>query len=167
MAKQKARYVVMTVYVFSGPNFAEHEECFAGWMTRDNVNSNEVYEPKTVENKIDMRSESKNAIPVIFDLKERKAIWVDVTTSRRSRACNNVENNKASIADTLEAFVSLDNKISLKELFELHTEARGELTEYPAEADTVFSLNDTVNDNDKANIVTPFDITKINSDFVV
>ena len=165
---QHARYALMSVLVFSGPTFAEHEECFAGWMTRDNVGSNEVYEPKTVQNKIDMRSETKRAIPVLFDLKERKAIWVDITMGNRrgtfNTMANNVESNKASIQETAEAFCNLNNKISLYELFELHAKARGEIVEDIRDADTVFSAEELDTD---LTVVTPFDITTINGFFLI
>jgi hypothetical protein len=177
LENDNVRYLVMNVMVFAGPTFKEHEECFAGWMSRNAVNSNEIYEPKTVEQKIDLRSDTRNSIPVIFDLKERKVIWTDINTSGRhfssagmfaikGASGNNVENNKADIEDMCEAFTNLDNKISLYELFELHIEARGQPTEFPAEADTVVSMDTTVYDNDNATVITPFDIAVINSEYM-
>jgi len=161
------RYVAMNVLVFSGPTFAEHEECFAGWMTRSNPNSNEIYDPQTVEQKIDLRSETKNVIPVIFDLKERKAIWTDISTTGKDfgysnygykRGGNNVESNQATIEDMVEAFTSLDNKVTLGELFKIHATARGNLVEDKDEADFVFGLTD--------GDVTPYNVTEINADYL-
>jgi len=175
LEKEKARYLVMNVHVFDGPTFAEHEECFAGWMGRDGVNDGSTYDPKTVQGKIDLRSDTKTSIPVIFDLKERKAIWADVNAQGRpfsnqyNTLPNNVANNKATIEDMCEAFVSLDNKISLYELFELHAKARGEVTKNMAEADTLFELDGSPAGMHKENatIVTPYDILDINSKYVV
>ncbi len=166
-ALAKGRYIAMHVMVYTGPTFAEHEECFAGWMTRDKVNSNEIYEPKTVEQKIDLRSGTKNVIPVLFDLKERKAIWADISTNGKrfntdssnwGRSGNNVENNRATIQDMVEAFVSLDNKITLGELFEIHAQSRGNIVTERKDADTVFAMDEGV---------TPYDITDINADYVI
>ena len=167
-ALEKGRYLAMHVLVYSGPTFAEHETCFAGWMTRNKVKSNEIFEPKTVQQKIDVRSATKNVIPVIFDLKERKAIWTDISTNGKrfntegdknwGRSGNNVENNKATIQDMVEAFVTLDNKISLGELFTLHANARGEIVEDREDADIVFAMDDAD--------ITPYDITDINSDYL-
>jgi hypothetical protein len=158
-----ARYVAMNVLVYSGPTFADHETVYAGWMTREHVNDNEIYEPRTVEQKIDLQSESKNAVPVLFDLVERKAIWVDVTTPRNSYGSgfggyngNNVENNAAAISDVLESFID-GNKLSLHELFTLHGKARGTLVESKEEADVVFSPYDGI---------TPYHINDINADFM-
>jgi hypothetical protein len=163
-SSKNIRYIAMNVFVFSGPTFAEHEECFAGWMTRNNPGSNEIYEPKTVDQKVDLRSASKNVIPVIFDLKERKAIWADISTnagrhdtSNWCRSANNVENNKATIRDMVSAFASLDNKITLGELFELHAKARGTIVADKDEALTVFAMDEGI---------TPYDITTINAGFI-
>lgn len=110
--KMGARYVVMNVFVYNGPDFSEHEKVYAGWMTRTHPGSNEIYDPKTVENKIDLASAGRNSIPVVFDLKERMAIWADLTTKMRTHSWgNNVESNRASIGETLEAMVNVGQQI--------------------------------------------------------
>jgi len=163
------RYVAMNVLVYSGPTFEEHDVCFAGWMTRDKVESNEIFDPKTVAQKVDLRSATKNVIPVIFDLKERKAIWADISTNGKrfnttpsadkwGTSGNNVENNKATIQDMVEAFTSLDNKITLGELFEVHGKARGTIVDNKEDADFVFAMDDAD--------VTPYDVTTINAEYL-
>jgi len=153
-----ARYLAMNVLVYSGPTFAEHEECFAGWMMRSSPKSNELFDAKTVEQKIGVRANSRNVVPVVFDLQTRKAIWTDISTSSRSYyGGNNVESNQASIQETLEAVIDSKHKLSLYELFELHATARGQSVDSQEKADTVFSL-------DKG--VTPFDMNLINSEYV-
>jgi len=153
-----ARYLAMNVLVYSGPTFAEHEECFTGWMMRSGPKSNEIFDAKTVEQKIDVRANSRNVVPIVFDLQARKAIWTDISTSSRSYyGGNNVESNQASIQETLEAVVDSKHKLSLYELFELHATARGQIVDSQEKADTVFSL-------DKG--VTPFDINLINSEYI-
>lgn len=163
----KIRYVAMMVYVYSGPSFAEHDTCFAGWMTRDYPNSNEIYDPKTVEYKIDLRSKSKNAMPVMFDLKTREAIWMDMTTNADRFDTNNygtsgncVDANRATIKEMIEAFTSLDNKVTLDELLRLHASVRGELVDKREDADFVASFDDDAD-------LTPYDIIRINSEFII
>ena len=157
--KKGARYLTMNVLVYSGPTFSEHETCFAGWMMRSKPKSNEVFEPKTVTQKIDVRANSRNVIPVVFDLLTRKAIWTDISTSSSYfHGGNNVESNRASIQETLESVIDAKHKLSLYELFELHATARGETVSTREEADTVFSLDTGV---------TPFDVNLINSEYVV
>ena len=155
-----ARYVAMNVLVYDGPTFAEHEECYAGWMTKDHPNKNDIFEPKTVEQKIDLTSSSRFAIPVIFDLKEKEAIWLDLTArdnyydSRSNHGGNNVENNSATIKDVITSSLSLDNKPTLYELYDMHSSSRGaELVDKKEDADTVFSMDEGI---------TPFDILDIN-----
>ena len=149
----------MNVYVFAGPNFADHEKCYAGWMTRKSVQSGEVYEPKTVKQKVDLTANSRNAIPVVFDLVERKAIWTDLSTTGRSHfGGNNIHSNQATVEQTLQAITSLDNKVNLYELFKMHAHARGTLVEDREDADVVFAMDEGV---------TPYDIATINSDFLV
>jgi len=157
-----ARYLAMNVLVFSGPTFKEHEACYAGWMTRAKPNSNEIYDPKTVEQKVDLASNSKNSIPVVFDLVERKAIWCDLNTNSRisfrgARVGNNIHSNKASIQQTLESIVKASNKVSLHKLFELHATARGEIVNTREEADTIFSLDEGT---------TPYDVNVISSEYI-
>lgn len=157
-ASNKARYVAMNVLVFSGPTFAEHSICYAGWMTREKPRSNEVFEPASVKQKIDVRATCRNIIPVVFDLQERRAIWVDLATSSNAfHYANNVESNRASIEEKLKAIVESRNKLSLYELFELHAMARGELVTDKEEAETIFGLNEGIG---------PYDINAINADYI-
>lgn len=156
-AAKHARYLAMNVQVFSGPSFADHETCFVGWMLRNKPNSNEIYEPATVEQRLDLDMPCRNVMPVLFDLQERQIIWVDLPVSRDGYYINNVENNAASIQQKLRAIVQADNKLSLYELFSLHAEARGELVEDKSEADTMFALDEGV---------TPFHVNTINSEFI-
>jgi len=154
-----ARYVVMNVLVYNGPTFAEHKKVYAGWMTRSKPKSNEIYDPKTVEQKIDLTSKSKNSIPVVFDLVERKAIWADLnTTNNYYYGGNNIESNRASIAESLEAIVTNANKVSLYELFTLHGESRGEIVDIKEEADIIFSISEGI---------TPYNISIINSEYLI
>lgn len=123
---KKARYVAMNVFVFSGPTFSEHEECFVGWMSRSKPNSNEIYEPSTVKHCINLVNPTDYVCPVIFDLKERKAIFVDMTKRiQTSFWGNNVESNQAGIEDILYAAVN-PKKMSLYDLFESHALARSQ-----------------------------------------
>lgn len=160
--KYGVRYVVMNVMIYSGPvTFAEHKTCYAGWMTRSKPRSNEVYQPKTVEQRIDIKSKSANCIPVVFDLVERKAIWTDLNYPGYTEwGGNNVDSNRPTIEQSLEAIVSIRNKVSLYDLFEMHANARGTLVDNPEEADVKFSVNDRTG-------VTPYDIVTINSEFVI
>lgn len=156
------RYVIMNVMVYYGQNFSEHEICYAGWMLREKPKSKEIYDPKTVVNKIDLRSESTNVVPMIIDLKTKEIIWVDLVTNgsqfdtgHYGTSGNNVESNKASIQDVLKAITSLDNKSTLHDLLTIHGDARGEIVDDEEEADIVYTVTFAKN------------INEINSDYLV
>lgn len=151
------RYVVMNTYVYSGPTFKDHSTCFGGWMTRSKPKSNEIYDAKTVECKVDLTSKSRACIPAVFDLYTREAIWCDLTFNQNAWQANNVENNAARTQDVLKSIVNLHNKFTLYDLFKLHAESRGELVSSKEEADIVFSLSDGI---------TPYDIMEINSEYL-
>lgn len=156
-AAQHARYLAMNVQVFSGPTFGEHETCFVGWMTRSKPDSNEVYEPAMVEQRLDLTAACRNMMPVVFDLEKHEVIWVDLPVSRDGYAINNVENNQANIQQKMQAIVQSDNKISLHDLFLLHAQARGEIVTDKSEAETVFAMDEGV---------TPFHVNTINAEFI-
>ena len=153
-----ARYVAMNVLVYSGPNFSEHEKCYAGWMMREKPKSNEIYEAKSVLQKVELRGECRNMIPAVFDTVERKMIYCDLATSSRTNwGGNNVESNAATIEETLRNIVSAKNKVSLYQLFHLHAEARGEIVTNKEDAENTFSIDEGI---------TPYSINEISSDFI-
>lgn len=166
-AKCGYRYVVMNVLVFSGPTFKEHDEVFAGWMTLDQPGKNGIFAPKQVQQKIDLTADTRNVVPVVFDLKERKVIWTDIQSNQRLRdavyRANNVESNRVGIEKSLEIIANrADTQFTLYELFASHAIARGETVDNPEDADVCFGFT-TV--NQKCD-VTPFDINTINSEYI-
>lgn len=120
------RYVVMNVNCFTHQKFSDLPECHAGWMIRQHPKSGEIFEPKTVLDRLDVRSESTFTVPMILDLQERKIIWVDTALKANARRNNNVHNNMSNIALFGKAFTELQ-KPNLYDLFSLHVLARGEL----------------------------------------
>ena len=153
------RYVAMNVFVFSGPSFGEHEICYAGWMTRNSPDSNAIYDPGTVVQKYNLTSNSRVSMPVVFDLHTREAVFVDSSpTIGRGRLGSNAENTSNPIKTMMKYMLESPDKVSLYELLSLHAEARGTIAENPGEADTVFSIEHGI---------TPFDVNKIQSEFIV
>jgi stress response protein SCP2 len=68
------RYVVMSINSFTQQPYCNIPECFAGYMIRQKPNSGEIYDPRTVQNKFDLASDTKIVCPMIFDLHEMKMI---------------------------------------------------------------------------------------------
>ncbi len=138
---QGVRYIVMTLNSYTQQPYCELPECFAGWMAREKADSGEIYEPKTVQDRLDVTADTRIAIPLIIDALERKVIWCDMALRRNPRLQNNVHGNLGGIGVTLQSLANI-NKSNLWELLTLHARARGEMVETPEGADTVFSVAD-------------------------
>ncbi len=133
----------MSVNCFTRQKFGDLPECSAGWMIRQKPNSGEIFEPKTVQNRLDVASPTTAVIPMILDLEERKVIWADVSMKINARQPNNVHHNLSTIGLFGKAFSEL-KKPNLYDLFALHVEARGELVTH-GKADRTFGLEDALN----------------------
>lgn len=157
------KYVAVEVYSYIGYDFSEMENCQFGFMTRNDINSGEIFEPKTVENIISLSAKSNNAIPAIFDCETHEMIWADVTGSLSrpyQTHLNNLEDNLYGATKTCYAICNM-NKASLYSLIELNGFARGEFVNDPNYADIIFS-NEIYTDH--ARTITAYDIDYIVSD---
>ena len=79
--KYGGRYVVNLLSYTDQP-YKDLPECFTGWMVRQYPGSGEIFEPSTVQDKVDITADTQISIPVILDLKERKLIWTDLSLTR-------------------------------------------------------------------------------------
>jgi hypothetical protein len=77
------RYVVMSLNSFTQQPYCDLPECFAGWMTRTHADSGEIFEPRTVDNKIDIASDTRICLPLIIDLFNMEVIWTDIALKNR------------------------------------------------------------------------------------
>jgi hypothetical protein len=154
--QRKVRYVVMCLNSFTQQPYCDLPECFAGWMAREESNSGEIFEPKTVVDKVDVASDTEMCLPAVFDLFGREVIWADIALSGNPRFANNVHNNLSGVSLMLRALAQL-RKTDLHALFSLHLRARGEKVSEVESADSVFSIDRGV---------TPFDLDRIAAEFM-
>jgi len=154
--ERKVRYVVMCLNSFTEQPYCDLPECFAGWMGRQAPNSGEIFEPKTVVDKVDVASNTRICLPAVFDLVNSEVIWADIALTGNPRWANNVANNLRGVSLMLRAVSGL-SKTDLRTLFDLHVRARGKSVATPDQAETVFAV-------DKG--VTPFDLDRISADFM-
>jgi len=146
------RYALPSVLSYTRQPFIEMPECFFGWMAREQVQSGEIFEPKTVQQKLDLTAETKICIPCVFDLENMEMTWADIALRSESCFNNNVESNMPSLALMGKAMTAL-HKPSLGELFALHVKAKqAVLVGADEEPDVVFSVDQGV---------TPFDLDEI------
>lgn len=149
------RYVLMSVNSFTHQPFCDLPECFAGFMVRQFADSGEVYEPRTVENRIDITTNTKVCIPLMIDLEEHTIIWTDLALTH-APAVNNIAGGLSTITMLSQAMTSLV-KTSLYDLFTLHAEARGRQVFEKEQADTIFGVSEGL---------TPFETGKILSEYL-
>lgn len=154
--KRSVRYVVMCLNSFTEQPYCDLPECFAGWMARQKPNSGEIFEPKTVIDKVDVASDTRMCLPAIFDLVEHEVIWADIALSGSPRFPNNVHHNLGGVSLMLQALTQL-RKTDLHTLFSLHVKARGEVVSEVEEAQTVFAVDHGV---------TPFDLDRIGAEYL-
>lgn len=153
--QNRVRYVVMCINSYSRQPYIDLPECFAGWMQRQHPDSGEIFEPRTVVNRLDITADTIFCLPAIFDLEEKKVIWADIALDSYPHYPNNVANNLSGVSLMLRAVLSL-RKLTLYRLFELHIRARGQQVDDITTADTVFSVHDGITPFNSELIVSQF-----------
>ena len=153
-----ARYLVYQVYCYTRQAFNTLPHVHFGFMEREDVNSGEIYEPKTVKQKINITSESTITIPVIFDCVERKVIWCDMNLALAGCRLggNNIESNLSSVELACYCMVHM-HKPTIYDLIQLHVKARGTSCDHAEDADIVF---------DEETGITPFDTEIFMSEYL-
>jgi hypothetical protein len=137
------RYVMMSVFSFTQQPYCDLPDCFAGVMARQKPDSGEIYDPKTVDNKMDLTADTKICIPMIIDVEQRRAIWTDLALAKYPGTRNNLHTNMSNLQLTAQAMTSL-KKPNLYDLFRMHVDARGEFVDNKEEADVVFSVDEGI-----------------------
>lgn len=146
VVKNGGKYIVFQVYNFTRQTFSELPNCRFGWMEREDVHSGEIFEPSTVEMKMDLTANSTVAIPVIFDCENRQFIWCDMSINKQLEnntrfMPNNLESNLNGVIKTCYAIEHMV-KPNMLDLVLLNAIARGEIVDDRNDADIIFD-NDT------------------------
>lgn len=152
-----ARYAVFQVYDFTGLGFDKLTNAKFGWMERKDVNSGEIFEPKTVTQKMDLTAKTSSCIPVIFDTWKREFIWCDMAGDVSYRHSSNVENSLSRVEATCYSMVNMQ-KPNLYDLLMLNIVARGgEMVADKKDADIIFDIEDGI---------TPYDTEVFMSEYL-
>lgn len=154
--ENNGRYVVFSLNSYTEQSYKDLPKCFVGWMSRESMSSGQIYEPLTVENKIDVAGNTKIYIPMILDLKLNKFIWTDLSLKFNVDRLNNIDGNIKSIVLIGKAITNLI-KPTLYDLFMLHVKARGKLCDDVLKSDIIFSEHMGI---------TPYDIDEIMAEFL-
>jgi hypothetical protein len=155
LVEKGVRYVVTSINSFTEQPYCDLPECFAGWMARADVASGEVFEPRSVFDRIDIASDTSICLPFVMDIQERRMIWADLGLTS-SPWWNNVQNNLSGVSLMLQALLHTPRP-DLETLFDLHVRARGKRVASLQQAQAVFAPDQGV---------TPFDTDLIRSQFL-
>ncbi|NMX93344.1 MULTISPECIES: TerD family protein [unclassified Pseudomonas] len=155
LVERGIRYVVTSINSFTEQPYCDLPECFAGWMARADTASGEIFEPRSVFDRIDIASNTGICLPFVMDLQERRMIWADLGLTSFPR-WNNVQNNLSGVSLMLRALIHTPRP-DLETLFDLHVRARGERVASPQQAQAVFAPDQGI---------TPFDTDLIRSQFL-
>lgn len=155
LVEKGIRYVVTSINSYTRQPYCDLPECFAGWMARADTASGEVFEPRSVFDRLDIASDTSICLPFVMDLQERCVIWADLGLTSSPR-WNNVQNNSSGVSLMLRALVHTPRP-DLETLFDLHVRARGERVASPQQAEVVFAPDEGI---------TPFDADLIRSQFL-
>ena len=140
--KNGGRYIIYQIYSYTGQKFSDMPHAMFGWMKREDVNSGEVFEASTVEQRIDLTAETTVAIPVLFDCVTREYIWMDVAgnINGMNRYCANLEGNLSGVSAMCYGIVK-GHKPQMYDLAVINALSRGSIVEDRNDADTIFDMN--------------------------
>ena len=104
--------LIFNANVYSGTPFSENR-CRAGYMTRDILDSGEIYEPKTVQSAFSVNCDSTMAHLFALDLKTREFVWLNTGVES-----NQTVAGEASLA-YLTPYFDILKVINFKSFFEM------------------------------------------------
>lgn len=138
--KSGIRYIAMHIFVYNGSSFDEMEKCCVGWMQRSDPKYNNVYEPSTVKQYIDLNSKSKSYMPVVFDLLEQTVCYVDMNMKMSLRNCLTIGTDGYNQAALLKSMLQ-KNGVTLGKILKEQCKVRGAtIVDDPKEAEVVFDM---------------------------
>lgn len=144
------RYLVFCNNVFTGITFSK---CFckAGYMLRDEDDSGEIYEPKTIETAFLVDCESTFAYLFGIDLEKNEFIWL-----------NQARNSNAQVAGSTSLTFLLDyfHTTEIFNVYDFLEMMAEEIVEDPMEAEIVVSDHETAY-ADCAEMIREYDFEKI------
>lgn len=83
------KYLVFCDNIYSGGITFDACLCKAGYMIRDNMDSGEIFEPKTVESSFVINSDSTFAYLFGIDLEKNDFVWLNISRNSRERVAGN------------------------------------------------------------------------------
>jgi len=116
------RYIACSVISFCGIPFKKLDNIKFGWMERKDLKSNELFEPKTVRQRLDLNVDCTSTTPIVFDCKTNEIVWIDTILTSKNTGVN-IENSKTSMNALLYYYMN-PLKDNIYDLINLHIKAR-------------------------------------------
>lgn len=160
-----AAYVALLAYAYTRQDFAEMPEAYLGWMTRADGQSGQIYDPRTVQMKIDLTAAGQRVLIGYLDVAKREFIWGDVVLPARCGGFNAIESSTDMLSMMAPALTQ-SLRPTLYDLLDLHIRARGIDVQDPADADLVVTAHVPRSGEFKAPVLTVFDAERICADFL-
>lgn len=163
-----AAYIALVAFSYTKQNFGDMPEAYLGWMARADGESGEIYDARTVRQKVDLTASGERVLVGYIDVARRQFVWADLVLPARCSGFNAIETASIMTGVLARGIVS-PVRPTLGVLLEDHAKARGELVASADEADIVFSSKlPTAVTPAKADqkVVTAYDAEVIIADFL-
>ena len=138
-------YLIMYINNYNQDSFLPYPSNRAGVMllSNDEAASEELYQQKSVFKQFQLVSEVRGVIPLIFDFKQNRLIWVDMPKEIASHS--SVDSAKLSefLVDVLG---KVETTPSIYSMLAVNALARGMIVDNPDEADVIFDENTPISD---------------------
>ena len=137
LKEKNVAYVMLSVHNYTGQSFSQLINCDFGFMERTDINSGEIFEPKTVVNRMRISSNSHNTTPVVYDVVNNQFIWIDTSIQILPLGWHIVEHTMQSGSQTLYGIINMD-RANMYDVALYNVKARGCLVDDKEDADIIF-----------------------------
>lgn len=138
LRKKNVAYVMFSVHNYTGQYFSQLTNCDFGFMERTNIKSGEIFEPKTVVNRMRINADCVDTTPVVYDVVNNQFIWIDASINIwDSSFYHTVENTMQSGSQTLYGIINMD-RANMYDVALYNVKARGCLVDNKEDADIIF-----------------------------
>lgn len=137
---KNVRYMAMQVNLFRGTPFKDLERSHCGWMGRDFTTSDrKTFDIKTVQNLLHIAGSGRQALPIVVDVRERKAVYVDLY--KGASTATRVQNTLDAVTTIIQEVSRFtETRPTILDLAHLNAMARGGLVRNRLQADTTIGV---------------------------
>lgn len=134
------RYAVVQVYGYTSTYFYNLDEMLFNWQEGVEPVESNIFDPRRVQQNINLGGNTDCEIPMVIDLKNREIIWCDIALTTRTDFPRCVENNVKGLSATVMGIIQA-HKPSLYSLATLNAMARGRIVNNRNDADVIFDTD--------------------------